>query len=90
LGIAVLRQKVKFSLKIMEKINQNTTLKEILQIEGAQEILMKYNIPCLFCPMASFEIENLKIGDVCRIYGIDSKKLLEELNKFLKGRESKK
>jgi len=57
----------------MEKINQNTTLKEILQIEGAQEILTKYNIPCLFCPMASFEIENLKIGDVGRIYGIDSK-----------------
>jgi hypothetical protein len=74
----------------MEKIDQNTTLKEILQIEGAQEILMRHNIPCLFCPMASFEIENLKIGDVCRIYGIDSKKLLEELNKFLKGRRSKK
>jgi len=74
----------------MEKINQNTFLKDILKIEGVEEILIKYNLPCLFCPMASFEIENLKIGDICRIYGIDSKKLFEELNNFLKGRESKK
>jgi len=74
----------------MEKINQDTTLKEILKIEGTEEILTKYNLPCLFCPMASFEIENLKIGDVCRVYGIDSKKLLKELNEFLKGRQSSK
>jgi len=71
------------------RINQDALLKEILKIEGANDILFKHNIPCLFCPMAAFEMENLKIGDVCRIYGIDLKKLLKELNKFLKGRESK-
>ena len=73
----------------MKEINQNTTLKEILEIKGVEEILMKYNVPCLSCPMASFEIEDLKLGDICRIYGINSKQLFEELNSFLKGRNLK-
>ena len=67
----------------MKKITKETTLKEILEIEGAKEILQKYNLPCLFCPMASFEIENLKIGDVCKVYGIKEKELLKELNSLI-------
>jgi len=67
-----------------KKIDQSTTLKEIFEIEGIGEILIKYNVPCLSCPMASFEIETLKLGDICRVYGIDAKKLLEGLNNFLK------
>ena len=68
----------------MAKITKETTLAEILNYSNSREILAKYNLPCLTCPMAKFEIENLKIGDVCQLYGIDSKKLLKELNEKLK------
>jgi hybrid cluster-associated redox disulfide protein len=67
----------------MKKITKETTLKEILEIEGAEEVLQKYNLPCLFCPMASFEISNLKIGDVCKVYGINEKDLLKDLNSLI-------
>lgn len=65
------------------KVNKNTTLAEILKIPKADKILAKYNLPCLGCPMAAFELSNLKIGDVCQIYGIDSDGLIRELNKKL-------
>lgn len=64
----------------MSKITKDTTLAEILELTGAQKILAKYNLPCLGCPMAKFEIENLKIGQVCKMYRIDIKNLLKELN----------
>ncbi len=62
------------------KIIAKTTLAEILKYPEAEKILAKHNLPCLSCPMAKFEIENLKIGDVCKMYGIDLEKLLKELN----------
>jgi len=67
----------------MKKIDENTTLKEIFAIKGAKVVLQKHNLPCPFCPMASFEIENLKIGDVCRLYGINVKKILKDLNSLI-------
>jgi hypothetical protein len=33
--------------------------------------------------MASFEISNLKIGDVCKVYGINEKDLLKDLNTLI-------
>lgn len=63
-----------------KKINADTTLAEILKIPNTEKILAKYNLPCLSCPMAKFEIEELKIGEVCRLYGIDMGKLIKELN----------
>ncbi|MDD2913050.1 MAG: hypothetical protein PHH17_00520 [Candidatus Pacebacteria bacterium] len=65
-----------------KKINKKTTIKEILEIEGAEEILEKYNLPCLSCPMASFEINSLQIGDVSKMYGLDGDSLIKELNKL--------
>lgn len=65
----------------MKKITKDTTLDEILADPKAGEILSKHNVPCLSCPMAKFEIKSLKIGDVCEMYSIDLKKLLEDLNK---------
>jgi hybrid cluster-associated redox disulfide protein len=62
-------------------ITKSTILSEILKKKGAEEILMKYNLPCLTCPMAKFEIENLKLGQVCETYDINIEKLLAELNK---------
>lgn len=70
------------STKNMKKkeITKDTTLADILKKPGAEKILTKYNLPCLWCPMASYEIEKLEIGQVCQMYGIDLQKLLKELN----------
>jgi len=65
----------------MKKITSRKTLAEVLELAGAEEILAKYKVPCLACPMAQYEMKELTIGDVCKMYGIDDKKLLAELNK---------
>jgi len=64
----------------MDKITKNTTLSEILEIKGAEKILSKYSLPCLSCPMAKFEMEKLKIGEVCETYDINLEGLLKDLN----------
>ena len=66
------------------KIDKDTTLAEILKFPEAEKVLAKYNLPCLGCPFAKFEMENLKIGEVCKMYGIDLKGLLKELNEKLR------
>jgi hybrid cluster-associated redox disulfide protein len=68
----------------MGKITKETNLAEILKNPELEKILMKYNFPCLSCPMAKFEFENLKIGQVCELYGIEAEKLIKELNTTLK------
>jgi hypothetical protein len=64
-----------------EKVIKETTLAEIMERPGAEEILAKYELPCLSCPFAKMEMEQLKVGDLCRQYGIDCKNLLKDLNK---------
>jgi len=66
------------------KITENTTLTEILEYSEASKILAKYNLPCLNCPMAVFEIGILKIGEVCKMYNINLESLLKELNENIK------
>ncbi|MDO8524295.1 MAG: DUF1858 domain-containing protein [bacterium] len=63
-----------------QKITKDTNLAEIMAKESAKDILAKHRVPCLTCPMAQFEVQGLTIGDVCKMYGIDLKKLLEDLN----------
>lgn len=63
-----------------KKVTKDTTLLEILKIPGAEKILVKYNLPCLWCPIAKFEMENLSLGKICKMYDINLKELLEELN----------
>jgi len=65
-------------------ITKDTTLKKVLEIKGAEEILLKHNLPCMRCPMASMEMEFLKVGDIAVHYGLDLKKLLKELNLLIK------
>jgi len=65
------------------KITENTILAEILEKPELVKILAKYNLPCLSCPFAKYEVENLKIGEICKIYGIDLESLLKELNEKL-------
>jgi len=64
----------------MEKITKDSTLAEILKSPELEKVLAEYNLPCLSCPMAKLEMENLKIGQVCQIYRIETEKLLKELN----------
>lgn len=66
------------------KITKDTTLAEILEFPEAEKILAKHNLPCLSCPFAKLEMENLKMGEICKTYGINLEKILEELNKKLK------
>ena len=63
---------------------KDTALVKILELPEAEKILAKYNLPCLSCPFAKSEMENLKIGDVCKIYDIDVEKLLKELKEVYK------
>jgi hypothetical protein len=64
----------------MKKINKNTFLSDVLADEKMAEILAKNNLPCLSCPFAKYEMEQLEIGEVCKKYGINTEKLLKELN----------
>lgn len=66
------------------KVSEDTSLAEILKIPRADKILAKYNLPCLTCPFAKLEMEKLKIGDICKMYKINLKDMLKELNEIYK------
>lgn len=66
----------------MKKITKKTTLKEIIEINGAEEVLGKNNVPCVSCPMAKYELEKLEIGNVAEMYGLNIEKILKELNEL--------
>jgi len=66
------------------KISKDTILSEILNDKKAEKVLLKYNFPCLGCPFAKMEMENLKIGDVCKMYSIDLEALIKDLNEIYK------
>ena len=72
----------------IKKITKDTMLEEILKNPSTAKILTKYNLPCLFCPFAVFEMSRLKIGEVAKAYGTDLKKLLSELNKARGGEKN--
>jgi len=61
------------------KITKDATLAEILGIKGGQDVLTKHGVPCVTCPMAKTEMDKLKIGEVCKMYGVDLVKLLKDL-----------
>lgn len=67
----------------MPKITKDTTLAEILGKPELVKILTKYNLPCLSCPFAKLEMENLRIGEICKMYEINLAELLKELNSAL-------
>ncbi|MGC8880766.1 MAG: hypothetical protein ACP5OX_00575 [Minisyncoccia bacterium] len=68
----------------MKKITEKTALGELFNNKHYLKVLAKYNVPCLSCPFAIFEIQHLTIKEVCKAYNIDMKKLLKELNKEVK------
>ena len=68
---------------MIKKISKSTTLEQILKLKGSQEILMKYNVPCLSCPMAALEISELKLGQVAETYDLDIEGIVNDLNKLI-------
>jgi len=69
----------------MVDFNEETTLKEVLEFYGGEEVLLKYKVPCLGCPMAQMEMEELTLKDICAAYRIDLKNLLIDLNLATRG-----
>ena len=65
-----------------QKITKDTVLEKVLELKGAENVLSKHSVPCLHCPMAQMELNTLKLGQICKNYGIDLEKLLKELNKL--------
>jgi hypothetical protein len=64
----------------MKKITNKSTLKEVLKVKNAGEVLAKNGVPCVSCPMAKFEMDKLEIGQVCKMYGLNLEKILKDLN----------
>ncbi len=64
--------------------DKNTTLAQLLKDPKSKKILAEYNLPCLTCSFAGVEMEELKIGKICEMYGIKIDNLLKELNKSSK------
>lgn len=65
----------------MPKITEKTILSDLLEKPKVKEILVKYNLPCLSCPMAQYEMNSLELGTICQMYNINTEKLLQDLNK---------
>jgi len=61
---------------------KESTYQEVITKKGAYEILAKHGVPCVFCPIAKYEMGRLKLGDISEMYGIDLKALLDDLNKI--------
>jgi hypothetical protein len=64
----------------MVDFNEDTTLKEVLEFSKGEDVLLKYKVPCLGCPMAQMEMGDLTLKDICSAYRIDLKNLLIDLN----------
>lgn len=64
----------------MVNFTEKTTLKEVLEFADGRDVLSKYNVPCLGCPMAQMEMEDLTLKDICAAYRIDLKNMLIDLN----------
>lgn len=67
-----------------ELITEKSTLKEVLEHQGLEEVLRENGFPCVSCPMAKMEMDKLEIGYVCDTYGIDKIQLIKKLNQSLK------
>ncbi|MFO7872595.1 MAG: DUF1858 domain-containing protein [Candidatus Undinarchaeales archaeon] len=62
-----------------KKFDKDTKLEEVLTPEYA-DILVKYKMPCIGCPMARMEAGQLTLGQIGKNYGLDLEGLLKDLN----------
>jgi len=63
------------------KILASTTLAKLPQNIKTQKTLAKFGVPCISCPHVHEEENSLTLGQVAKMYGLDIKGLLTELNK---------
>lgn len=66
-----------------KKITKRTTLSEILKYPEVYEILKEYEVPCLGCPMARFEMDSLTLEQITKQYNINIDGLLKALNSVI-------
>jgi hypothetical protein len=62
------------------KITKSITLAKILEQKGAEAVLLENGVPCMSCPYSAMEMDTLKIGEVCKMYGLNLEKILKSLN----------
>ncbi|HHE76830.1 MAG TPA: hypothetical protein ENL27_02520 [Candidatus Parcubacteria bacterium] len=65
-----------------KKFTGKTILAELLENPKTRKVLEEHNIPCVSCPFAQMEMDNLTIKEICGVYGISWKNLLKDLNKL--------
>ena len=68
----------------LEQITESTSLDKLVSNERIYPILQKYGVPCIDCPMMQDEFDQLNLKKVCELYGINYKKIIEEINGVLK------
>ena len=67
------------------KITKESTLEEVLNHPKGQEVMAKYQVPCLGCPMAAMEMKELTMEQIAQNYDLDLEAILQDLNE--KGEE---
>ena len=68
------------------KVDRHTKL-ENKKLKGMKKILTNHRVPCVTCPLAKVEMDNLEIGYICSMYGLNEKELLLNINKILKHKD---
>jgi hypothetical protein len=71
------------------EVTEETRLGELLENPRALSILAKHGLPCLSCPAISFETGFLRLGQVAKLYGLDVKAIIKELNEALQESEAR-
>ena len=67
----------------MAKVSKDMIIADVLKLDrGTVPIFINNGMHCLGCPSSSGE----SIEDACAIHGIDSDKLIDELNAYLEGK----
>jgi len=62
------------------KVTKDMIIADVLKIDrGTTQVFMKYGMHCIGCPVSSGE----SIEQASAVHGIDTDKLIEDLNKYL-------
>jgi hybrid cluster-associated redox disulfide protein len=68
----------------MTKVTKDMIISDVLSLDrGTAPIFLNNGMHCLGCPSSSGE----SIEDACMVHGIDSDKLIKELNEYFAGKE---
>lgn len=64
----------------MKKFTKKTKLEQVLARDETKEILLKHKVPCVTCPFAQAEMDQITLEAIGDMYGIDLEKLIKDLN----------